>query len=72
MPDDEFSRVEAMGIFPGAVASTFATFGPPCSMYFATYRVSDRFRDAPWQWIVRLGLVSVIIGRLMTSGIGVG
>jgi len=40
---------------PGAVASAFATFGPPCTMYFAAYRAWDRFRDAPWQRILRLG-----------------
>jgi len=44
--------------FPGAVASAFATFGPPCTMYFAAYRLWDRFRDAPWQRIVLLGLGS--------------
>jgi hypothetical protein len=43
--------------FPGAAASAFATFGPPCAIYFAAYRVWDRFRNAPWQRIVRLGLV---------------
>src|SRR6201981_3717466 len=42
--------------FPGALASAFATFGPPCAMYFASYRLWDRFRNAPWQRIVRLGL----------------
>jgi chromate transporter len=25
--------------FPGALASAFATFGPPCAMYFASYRL---------------------------------
>src|ERR1700739_5108011 len=50
--------------FPGAVASAFATFGPPCTIYFASYRLWDRFRDAPWQQIVRIGFVS--------GGIGVG
>jgi chromate transporter len=28
--------------FPGAVASAFATFGPPCTIYFASYRIWDR------------------------------
>ena len=54
--------------FPGAVASAFATFGPPCTMYFAAYRVWDRFRNAPWQRIVRLGLVPVIMGLVIASG----
>jgi len=54
--------------FPGAAASAFATFGPPCTMYFATCRVWDRFRDAPLQRIVRLGLVPVIMGLVIASG----
>jgi chromate transporter len=54
--------------FPGAVASAFATFGPPCTIYFASYRLCDRFRDAPWQQIVRLGLVPVIMGLVIASG----
>ena len=55
--------------FPGAVVSAFATFGPPCTMYFATYRIWDRFRDAPWQRIVRLGLVPVVMGLVIASGV---
>ena len=54
--------------FPGAVASAFATFGPPCTIYFASYRLWERFRDAPWQRIVRLGLVPVIMGLVIASG----
>jgi chromate transporter len=54
--------------FPGAVASAFATFGPPCTIYFTAYRLWDRFRDAPWQQIVRLGLVPVIMGLVIASG----
>ena len=54
--------------FPGAVASAFATFGPPCTMYFAAYRVWDRFRDARWQRIVHLGLVPVVMGLVIASG----
>jgi chromate transporter len=54
--------------FPGAVASAFATFGPPCAMYFAAYRAWDRFRDAPWQRILRLGLVPVVMGLVIASG----
>ena len=54
--------------FPGALASAFATFGPPCAMYFAAYRLWDRFRDAPWQRIVRLGLVPVTMGLVIASG----
>lgn len=54
--------------FPGAVASAFATFGPPCTMYFAAYRLWDRFRAAPWQQMVRLGLVPVVMGLIIASG----
>ncbi len=54
--------------FPGAVASAFATFGPPCTMYFAAYRLWDRFRAAPWRQMVRLGLVPVVMGLIIASG----
>jgi chromate transporter len=53
---------------PGAVASAFATFGPPCAIYFVAYRLWDRFRNAPWQRIVRLGLVPVTMGLVIASG----
>ena len=62
-----FDRMEGVG-FPGAVASAFATFGPPCVIYFAAYRLWDRFRNAPWQRIVRLGLVPVTMGLVVASG----
>ena len=54
--------------FPGAVASAFATFGPPCTIYFASYRLWDRFRDAPWQQIARVGLGPVVMGLVIASG----
>jgi chromate transporter len=54
--------------FPGAVASAFVTFGPPCTIYFAAYRLWDRFRDAPWQRIVRVGLVPVVVGLVIAGG----
>ena len=44
-----------VGGIPGAVAAALATFGPPCLMYYTAYRLWDRFRDAPWQRVVRLG-----------------
>jgi chromate transporter len=53
---------------PGAVASALATFGPACVIYFAAYRLWDRFRAAPWQHIVRLGLVPVTVGLVIGSG----
>ena len=54
---------------PGAVASAVATFGPPCTIYFASYRLWDRFRDASWQGIVRRGLAPVTIGLVIASGV---
>ncbi len=54
--------------FPGAVTSAFATFGPPCVLYFTSYRLWDRFRAAPWQKIVRSGLAPVTIGLVIASG----
>jgi chromate transporter len=53
---------------PGAVASAFATFGPPSAIYFSAYRLWDRFRDAPWQRIVRQGLVPVVMGLVIAGG----
>jgi chromate transporter len=53
---------------PGAVASAFATFGPPCAIYLVAYRLWDRFRAASWQRIVRLGLVPVTVGLVVGSG----
>jgi chromate transporter len=53
---------------PGAVASAFATFAPPCAMYFTGFRLWDRFRDAPWQRIARLGLVPVAMGIVIAGG----
>jgi chromate transporter len=53
---------------PGAIVSAFATFGPPCAMYFVAYRLWDRFRAAPWQKIVRNGLVPVTVGLVIASG----
>ena len=53
---------------PGAIASAFATFGPPCTIYFASYRLWDRFREARWQPVVRSGLVPVTIGLVIASG----
>jgi chromate transporter len=54
--------------FPGAVASAMATFGPACAIYFVAYRLWDRFRAAPWQEIVRRGLVPVTLGLVVASG----
>jgi chromate transporter len=53
---------------PGAIASALATFAPPCAIYFAAYRLWDRFRAAPWQRIVRGGLVPVTVGLVIAGG----
>src|SRR4051812_19547323 len=55
--------------FPGAVAAAGATFGPPCLIYFGAYRLWHRFRHAGWQPIVRRGLVPVVTGLVIASGI---
>jgi len=54
---------------PGAILSALAIFGPPCVMYFIAYRLWDRFRAAPWQPIVRSGLVPVTVGLIIASGV---
>jgi chromate transporter len=53
---------------PGAVASAVATIGPPCIMYFAAYRLWDRFRGASWQGVIRLGLTPVVVGLVVAGG----
>ena len=57
-----------VGGIPGAVASALATFGPPCLMYYTSFRLWDRFRDMPWQRIVRLGLAPLTIGLVIAGG----
>jgi chromate transporter len=57
-----------VGGLPGAITSAFATFGPPCLMYYASYRLWDRFRDKRWQQIVRLGLAPLTIGLVIAGG----
>ena len=57
-----------VGGLPGAILSALATFGPPCLMYYTSYRLWDRFRDRPWQQIVRLGLAPLTIGLVIAGG----
>jgi chromate transporter len=54
--------------FPGAIASAFATFGPPCTMYYTAYCAWDRFREARWQRIVRAGIAPLTIGLIIAGG----
>ena len=57
-----------VGGIAGAIASALATFGPPCAMYYASYRLWDRFRDMPWQRVVRRALAPLTIGLVIASG----
>jgi chromate transport protein ChrA len=45
-----------------------ATFGPPCALYFAAYQLWDRFREAPWEMIVRRGLAPLTVGLVIAGG----
>jgi chromate transporter len=55
--------------FSGALAGATATFAPPCAIYYAAFRLWNRFRDARWQRSVRAGLAPVTVGLIMASGI---
>jgi len=57
-----------VGGMPGAILSALATFGPPCLMYYTAYRLWDRFRDRPWQQMVRRGLAPLTIGLVIAGG----
>jgi len=57
-----------VGGISGALAGALATFGPPCVMYFAAYRLWERFRATPRQSIVRGGLVPVTLGLVIAGG----
>ena len=57
-----------VGGIAGAITSAFATFGPPCAMYYASYRLWDRYRDRPWQRIVRRALAPLTIGLVIAGG----
>jgi chromate transporter len=37
-------------------------------MYYTAYRLWDRFRDRPWQQIVRRGLAPLTIGLVIAGG----
>jgi chromate transporter len=58
-----------VGGVPGALASSLATFGPSCAMYFAAYRLWDRFRAAAWHRRVQIGLVPATVGLVIAGGI---
>jgi chromate transporter len=52
----------------GAMAAAGATAVPPCVMYFVGYRLWDRFRDAPWQKIVRTSFAPLTFGLIVAGG----
>src|SRR6266851_2614207 len=57
-----------VGGLTGALACAVATCGPSCTVAFVAFRLGHRFRDAPWQQIVRRGLVPVTVGIVIASG----
>lgn len=57
-----------IGGLPTAIAAGLATFGPPCVLSFAVFRLWDRFREAPWQQLMRRGLAPVTIGLVIAGG----
>jgi chromate transporter len=57
-----------VGGIAGAIASAIATFGPPCTIYFVSYRLWDRFRDMPWQRVARRALAPLTIGFVIAGG----
>jgi chromate transporter len=52
----------------GALAAAGATAVPACTMYFAGYRLWDRFRDTAWQKIARASLAPVTFGLIVAGG----
>jgi chromate transporter len=57
-----------VGGIPGAITSALATFGPPCVMYYGSYRLWDRFRETAWQRVVRRALAPLTIGLVIAGG----
>jgi chromate transporter len=57
-----------VGGIPGAITSAFATFGPPCLIYYTSYRLWYRFRDRPWPQILRRALAPLTIGLVIAGG----
>ena len=57
-----------VGGIAGAIGSALATFGPPCVIYYISYGLWDRFREMPWQRIVRRALAPLTIGLVIAGG----
>jgi chromate transporter len=51
----------------GALVTTVAMCGPTCLFAFYVGRTWERFKDAPWQAILRRGLVPVSVGLTASS-----
>ena len=57
-----------VGGLAGALASAVATFAPPCAMYYSSHWLWDRFRERPWQRIVRDALAPLTVGLVIAGG----
>jgi len=53
---------------PGAIAGASATAVPPCTIYFVSSRLWNRFRDAAWQKIARVSLAPLTFGLIVAGG----
>jgi len=53
----------------GALAAATATFAPPCTIYFAAFRLIHRFQEAHWQRVLQSALIPVTTGLIIASGI---
>ena len=52
----------------GAAAAAGATIGPPCGMYYLSYRLWNRLSDHRWQGIARAALVPLTGGLIVAGG----
>lgn len=52
----------------GATAGAGATAVPACAMYYAGYRLCDRFRESRWQQIARASLAPLTFGLIVGGG----
>jgi chromate transporter len=57
-----------VGGIGGAIASAGATVVPPCTLYYASYRLWDRLRDGVWQRIARAALTPLTAGLVVAGG----
>ncbi len=52
----------------GALTATVAFCGPSSALIFFLVRFWDRFRDAPWRHAVQIGIGSISVGLVLSSG----